>query len=198
MDTKTRLRRRLRERRRLLGDTESRAAARALVHHLGAHPLVRRARRLAVYWPHDGEIDPTGLVELAWRRGQQVFLPVLWNLGGNRLRFAPLEPDSRWVRNRYGIPEPLVPARRMRHAAQLDLLVVPLVAADRNGRRLGMGGGYYDRSLAFLRGRRGWRRPRLLGAAYHFQLVKQLPADPWDVGLDGLVTDRAVITFDRP
>jgi len=193
MDPKTRFRRSLRERRRLLDEAERRAAARALVGRLCRHPLLRRARHLALYYPHDGEIDPTGLVEEAWRQGKRVYLPVLWPLGGRRLRFAPLAPDSRWVRNRYGIPEPLAPARALRPAARLDLIVLPLVAADPRGHRLGMGGGYYDRSLAFLRRRRGWHRPRLLGAAYHFQLVRALPADPWDVQLDGLVTDQAVI-----
>ncbi len=78
---------------------------------------------------------------------------------------------------------------------ELDALILPLLAFDTQGQRLGMGGGFYDRSLAALRHRRRWRRPRLLGVAHGFQEVSELPREPWDVPLDGIVTEQGYRSF---
>ena len=97
--------------------------------------------------------------------------------------------------NRYGIPEPM--DTQPRSARQLDLLLIPLVGFDSAGHRLGMGGGYYDATLAFLRHRRHWRKPRLLGVAYECQKVEALPHDPWDMPLDAVLTERRLYRFNR-
>jgi len=75
----------------------------------------------------------------------------------------------------------------------LDLILLPLVAFDKSGHRLGMGGGYYDRTLAFLAHRRLWRKPHLLGTAYQFQQLETLPTQPWDIPLDGIATEQGVL-----
>ena len=90
------------------------------------------------------------------------------------------------------IPEPLVERRELVRVRDLDLILMPLVGFDLQGNRLGMGGGFYDRSLAFLRYRLYWKRPRLLGLAYDFQQVDILTADPWDIPMQAVVTDQAV------
>jgi len=77
--------------------------------------------------------------------------------------------------------------------AALDIALVPLVAFDDYGRRLGMGGGYYDRTFAYLRHREHWRRPKLIGVAFEFQRVAELPAQPWDVPLDGIITEKGLL-----
>jgi 5-formyltetrahydrofolate cyclo-ligase len=77
-------------------------------------------------------------------------------------------------------------------ARELDLILLPLVAFDESGQRLGMGGGFFDRSLAFLAWRQHWRKPHLIGLAYDFQKVAALPREPWDVPLDAVVTDQNV------
>lgn len=186
------LRRALRERRRALGRRERTVAARGVACALLRHPAYQRARSLAVYLARDGELDPQPLVRRAWASGRRVFLPVLIDRPWPRLRFAPYTPTTRFRRNRFGIPEPDVPRRRLLPARALDLLLLPLVAFDSAGNRLGMGGGYFDRTLAYLHGRR-WQRPRLLGIGYAFQQVAALDAAPWDVPLHGVVTERGPV-----
>src|SRR5205814_709954 len=94
--------------------------------------------------------------------------------------------------NRLGIAEPKVSARDLVRAEDVDLVLLPVVAFDARGNRLGRGAGFYDRSLAFRRHRRHLQRPHLLGLAHDFQRVAAVPVDAWDVPLDGVITDRAV------
>ena len=186
------MRRELRARRRALDAGVRRQAARGLARALARHPYFARARRLATYLARDGEIDPGELVARAWASGRHCYLPVLIDRPWPHLRFAPHTPDTRFVPNRFGIPEPDVPRRMLLPARALDLLLLPLVAFDAHGNRLGMGGGYFDRTLAYQRAR-AWRRPRLLGLGYAFQQVAGLDAASWDVPLHGVVTERGTL-----
>lgn len=180
------LRRQLRARRRALGPGRQHAAARRLARTVAASPLFLQARRLALYLAADGEIDPAPLARLAWARGKQVFLPVLHPLWQDRLLFVAWRPGDRLARNRYGIPEPAALAGQVA-PWQLDLVLLPLVGFDAAGNRLGMGGGYYDRTFAR---RLDWpRKPRLCGLAHRCQQVERLPVRPWDVPLERVFTD---------
>ncbi len=96
-------------------------------------------------------------------------------------------------RNRFGIPEPLTHKRVHVPPWGLDLICMPLVAFDRQGNRLGMGGGFYDRSLAYRRGRQSWHKPRLLGIAHALQEVAELEPRPWDIPLSGVATEAEII-----
>jgi 5-formyltetrahydrofolate cyclo-ligase len=187
----------MRQNRRALDDSGQAAAADAFADRMAKLALFRNSRRIAFYYPSDGEIDPTPLLETAWQQKKLCYLPVLWHLGGNRLRFAPAVPGMELALNRYDIPEPVASPRHCLHAPQLDLIVLPAVAVDRNGNRLGMGGGYYDRSLAYLRHRRLWRKPQLVAAVHEFQIVAELPRDEWDVRVDGVVTESSHHLFPR-
>lgn len=155
--------------------------------------LFRYSNHIAFYLPNDGEIDLRPLIYRALDMGKRCYLPVLSPLYHNRLWFAPYHRDSRVIYNRFGIPEPAVNWNRMRPAWSLDLILMPLVAFDRNGNRLGMGGGYYDRTLAYLTRRSHWRKPRLLGTAYDFQRVEKLPHEAWDIPLQGIATESGII-----
>jgi 5-formyltetrahydrofolate cyclo-ligase len=176
------LRREMRMRRRTLAPFRRRLATRVILQKVLALPAYRRAKHLALYWPADGEPDVRGLAEYARLQGKRVYLPVVAH--GGAMRFAPWLRGAKLRRNRYGIPEPRGGSRRLA-ASRLDLVIMPLVAFDARGHRLGMGGGYYDRALA---GRR--RRPFLAGAAFSFQQATRVPAQPWDVPLDVVVTER--------
>ena len=100
--------------------------------------------------------------------------------------------------NEFGIPEPLLRSRRVTAITRLDLVLTPLVGFDEQGNRLGMGGGFYDRSFAYLRQRQRWRKPHLLGVAFELQNCEQgLPHQQWDVPLDGVVTESGVRMIDR-
>ncbi len=189
---KTHLRRELRRRRAQLPVEESRRAAWGLAARLAATHWFRSARHIACYLANDGEIDTTAVIARILRAGKYCYLPVLAPRDHDRLWFAPYEDGMPLRPNRFGIPEPVVPARSLRRAQALDLVLLPCVAFDAGGRRLGMGGGFYDRSLAFLGQRGHWRRPRAVGLAYEFQRVDRLPAEPWDVPLDGIVTEERV------
>ena len=160
-----------------------------------ASPVFRNSRRIAFYLPNDGEMDPGPLLRRAWSMGKLCYLPVLDALGANRLWFAPYHAGDALQMNRYGIPEPVHAARAWVRAGALDLILAPLVAFDRHGYRLGMGGGYYDRSLAFLHRRYHWRRPRLYGLAFEFQRVGHLQPAAWDVALDGCFSDARLHVF---
>lgn len=184
------LRRKLRKTRRQLSPAQQRHAARRLYRQLSHHPLFRRARHIALYLPNDGEIDPRLLLRAAQRRGKATYLPVLNPWPRTRMVFQRIEPSERLRRNRFGIFEPVIRTARQRRVWALDLLLMPLVGFDGNGGRLGMGGGFYDRSLAYRARRKKSHKPTLLGLAHECQRVDRLPLESWDVPLLGTVTDR--------
>ncbi len=185
------LRLQLRNARRALSEEEQRKAANGVLAQLYVRPEVRRARRVAVYLPQDGEIDPGPLTEWLNARGCLVCLPVIDPIarGSQRLRFAPWRPDVRWQTNRFGIAEPVT--SRSLEPWTLDLVFLPLVGFDANGNRLGMGGGFYDRTFDHRRPRA--YRPRLIGLAHGLQQVDALPCAEHDVPLNGIATDRAFL-----
>ncbi|MFP5505451.1 MAG: 5-formyltetrahydrofolate cyclo-ligase [Gammaproteobacteria bacterium] len=186
------LRSELRAARRALSPVERRLAAEDCARRLIGHAAFRNARRIAAYLPADGELDTAPLIERAWEMGKQVYLPVLLPQGENRLWFARYTPDTPLHRNRFGIPEPdRAPHTRIAPLA-LDLVLAPLVGFDARGHRLGMGGGFYDRSFAYLLRHRRWLRPRLIGLAYDFQRLARLPAQAWDVPLHAVATERRI------
>ena len=188
------LRRQLRAARRRIGGSERRTAGLAIARRLLALPIYRRARHVAAYWPADGEIDPVPTLAMAHATGKGCYLPVLDCAHAGHLRFARWRPRARLVRNRLGIAEPVGPRAARIAPRALDLVLLPLVGFDTAGSRLGMGGGYYDRSFAFAL-RPATRRPRLIGVAFDCQRVGRLPTRPWDVPLDGVVTPRAYHRF---
>lgn len=195
--TKTDLRRNLRAQRAALSPAQQAQAARALDVHVGATRLFRVCRRIACYLPANGEIDPANVIERIWGLNKRCYLPVLSRLTHDRLWFAPATPGMALAPNRYGILEPVTHARNLVRAQELDLILMPVVGFDARGRRLGMGKGFYDRSLEFLNHRQRWRKPHILGLAHDFQRVDALPADPWDIPLQGVVTDQAFYATDN-
>ncbi|WP_263261798.1 5-formyltetrahydrofolate cyclo-ligase [Pseudomonas sp. RIT-PI-S] len=188
--SRTQLRKRLREARNALAPAQRRAAARGLYRQLSQHPLFRRARTIALYLPNDGEIDPRLLLRCAQRRGKHTYLPVLSPWPRTKMVFQRVRAGERLRHNRFKIAEPVTCARRQRRIWTLDLVLLPLVGFDEQGGRLGMGGGFYDRSLAYRARRVTWRKPTLLGLAHECQKVDRLQQASWDVPLQGTVTDR--------
>jgi len=163
----------------------SRLAAKALA----ALPGLRAGKRLALYLPFDRETDTAALLGAARRRGVRVFVPVIVDRRHGRIRFYPLDGKTR--RGTFGIAVPSALARPV-PARWLDLIVIPLVGVDPQGRRLGMGGGFYDRALQFRRSRGHWRGPRLVGLAFDSQRTDSKFAEAWDVQLDALATESGL------
>jgi len=149
--------------------------------------FAKRARSIGVYMSARGEIDCRPIIEMAWMRKKRIFVPVL---RGKQINFAPLNPGTQLVLNRFNILEPVYSKRSLIEPRQLDIVVVPLLAFDSSLNRLGMGAGYYDRSFAFNKRRHHWRHPRLVGAAYSFQHVNNLHPASWDVPLHCVITEK--------
>ena len=190
------LRARLRAQRARLGASERVAAANGVVASLERLPEFHVDQRIAGYWAVGGELPLHAAVARLRARGQQYYLPVVTEVGadGERsLRFAPLFADSVLRPNRYGIPEPDCDATTLIAPTQIELVLLPLVAFDRRGHRLGMGAGYYDRSFAFLNARMRPTPPILVGIGYSFQEVEAVPALDHDVPLDFIATERELI-----
>ncbi|WP_313598056.1 5-formyltetrahydrofolate cyclo-ligase [Pseudomonas sp.] len=184
------LRRLLRKARRALTPSKQREAAQGLYRQLAQHPLFRRSRHISLYLPTDGEIDPRLLLRAAQRRGKATYLPVLSAWPRTKMVFQRVRPGEKLLPNRFRILEPRVNIRQQRKLWALDLVLMPLVGFDDEGGRLGMGGGFYDRSLAYLARRQHWRKPTLLGLAHECQKVDRLAQASWDVPMAGTVTDK--------
>lgn len=185
------LRSEIRARRRHLSATEQLHHAQRLARHVSLLTAFRNSNRIALYLANDGEIDPSGVMQKAREMHKQVYLPVLSPVQ-RKLYFAPAPLGAALEPNRFGIPEPVCTPRVWLKAWQLDAILLPLVAFDPQGNRVGMGGGFYDRSLAFTRNRRHWQRPHLIGLAHECQKVDALEVNTWDVPLNAIVTEAGV------
>jgi len=190
--TRSDIRKKIRSQRRNLGSKERRIAANLVNNKLCHLRVFRASKRIALYLPNDGELDVIPLIQSAWTMKKACYLPVLDTLTADQLKFAPYRPDTLLQVNCFGIPEPVVPERQRIRAHALDLIILPLVAFDAQGNRLGMGGGFYDRTLAYLRYRHHWRKPHLLGVAFDFQKIDALRNHTWDVPLQCIVTDKHI------
>lgn len=192
-DQRRSLRRQLRDARRALSPIQQREASRALARRLGTSMLFLRSRHLALYLANDGEIDPQSLLHKARRLGKHCYLPVISGWPRQRMHFQRLTANTRWHINRFGIREPVPNQRLQVPAWRLQLILLPLVGFDAQGNRLGMGGGFYDRALAWRHVRQRWHGPRLVGLAHQCQQVAQLPSQAWDIPLDLIASDCQLI-----
>lgn len=185
----------MRRQRNALSDSRQAAAGQNIARQLMRLNSVRYCQRFAGYFANDGEISLMPVINHLLQFNKQCYMPVLDTLSRNHLWFAPYNRDMPLKTNAYGIPEPFIAAPHYLRARELDVLLLPLVAFDVAGNRLGMGGGYYDRTLAFIKNRSCWRRPRLIGVAHELQRVAALPCESWDIPLHAVVTDQAIYTF---
>ncbi len=189
------LRQRLADQRRALSPTERIVAAQGLRRSLEQLPEYLTDVRVAGYWATQGELPLNLAMAPLVTRGQQFLLPMID--GSKRLRFAPWKPGDAVQANRYGIPEPVAPIELL-EPFQIDLVLVPLLGFDRGGNRLGYGGGYYDRSFAFLNEQVRPTEPLLVGIGYAFQELAEVGEQDWDVRLDFVATERELIDCTTP
>lgn len=190
---RTTLRRELRAQRRNLTAPARIAAAESLAARLLALPFAPSTGYVAGYWAMDGEIA-LHVWQLRLPPGCVYCLPVLHE--DQRLRFAPWRPGDALVANRFGIPEPDVSPSSLLEPEQMSLVVLPLVGFDPRGHRLGMGGGWYDRSFAFRQ--RSPAPPWLAGAAFELQRIDALDNADWDVALDAVCTEVQTLDCRSP
>ncbi|MCX7043172.1 MAG: 5-formyltetrahydrofolate cyclo-ligase [Gammaproteobacteria bacterium] len=185
---KRELRATLGARRQGFSASERMQAAEAVSNQLLSHPLFNVAGYVAGYWAMGGEV-PLHVLQMRLRADQVWCLPCIQP--DKTLRFAPWRPGDLLESNRFGIPEPALTPDAQLLPTDMAVILMPLLAFTRAGARLGMGGGFYDRSLAFPR--LPGAQPRLIGVGYAAQEVPDLPSDPWDVALDAVVTDKELL-----
>ena len=191
MSERRALRRSLRAARRSIPAAARILAAESLATRLLALPFAPATGHVAGYWALDGEIALHAW-QLRLPTAVQYCLPVLGD--DQTLRFASWRPGAPLRPNRFGIPEPEVAVSQLLPAESMALVVLPLVGFDARGQRLGMGGGWYDRSFAFRRDRPA--PPWLVGAAFAVQQIESLAPEPWDVALDAVCSERDTFLFE--
>jgi 5-formyltetrahydrofolate cyclo-ligase len=191
---KATLRRALRTRRGALSDGAREHAAHAVLRHALASGLLLRHARIGFYFPKPPELNVLPLLNQALWMRRDCYLPIVPARHTRRLRFSRLTDGHHWRHNRFGIAE-FGHAKPAVRAWQLDLLFVPLLGFDARGYRVGMGGGYYDATLAHLRVRRVWRKPYRVGVAFACQEIPAAPVDAWDVPLDAVLTENGLRRF---
>jgi 5-formyltetrahydrofolate cyclo-ligase len=183
------IRTRIRLRRESVSSQSAAAAANEACQKLLQLQEFSAAENIAVYLAVNGEIETKPLIEAAWRQSKHIYLPILQ--GDGTLLFAAYTPRSILRPNRYRIPEPEINRDLpLLSASEMDVLIIPLVAFDSLCQRIGMGAGYYDRTLANC----GREKPVRIGLAYKFQQVTTIPARDWDVPMHKIVTENMVHT----
>lgn len=178
----------IRQRRRALTPEQQRRFGQQAAARMLSFPPVVMAHTVAVFLSFDGELDTQPLIEQLWQAGKRVYLPVLHPFSPGNLLFLHYHPRSALVTNRLKIQEPRLDVRDVLPLAKLDVLVTPLVAFDEDGQRLGMGGGFYDRTL------QNWQQHKIqpVGYAHDCQLVEKLPVEEWDIPLPAVVTPSKI------
>ncbi len=186
---KNKLRSQLQQQRNALTTAQQALTSQKICQQVSQANSFKNAQHIAFYTPVKGEADPLPLQNKA---NKSFYLPVLSIENKFHLNFVKIDKNTKYKNNIYAIPEPIYTPQDIIPVTQLDLVIMPLVAADKKGHRMGMGGGYYDRSFAFKLDSNA-DFPKLLGFAYDFQLVDKLIAESWDVPLDFIATDREFI-----
>jgi len=186
------LRLQIRQARKDIPANYARQASYKFSERIAEQPAYQNANRVAGFLAFDGEADPAPLMDRAIQENKLVFVPII--VGKEKpLLFAPWTRQSRLKKNAVGILEPDVPQAQLIEAHELECVITPLVVFDENCNRIGVGGGFYDRSFAFLQ-----QAPEsstvLIGMAYEMQKVDKIEVEPWDIRLNAIVTELAVYT----
>ncbi len=188
------LRSQIKQQRQALSQQQQHTAEHSLTTLLLQQPAINTSQHIALYLPHKGEISLQAFAKKAWEAGKNLYLPVINPTHSSHSKspvmlFKEWNANSTLITNSWGITEPSnSPSIK---PEQLDLVLMPLVAFDKKGNRLGMGGGFYDKTFAFKK-TNPQQKPLLVGIAHAFQEVDALSTNSWDVAMDGVATDKNI------
>ncbi|UUM29282.1 MULTISPECIES: 5-formyltetrahydrofolate cyclo-ligase [Acinetobacter] len=181
------LRKQLRSARKQVSHYQQKQAEQQVLFLLRQSPKFKAASKIGLYLHAFGELHTDKLIKLCFKNNKQVFLPMICNMNQHLVwvRVSSSQYlNRRFSHHPFGMKEPM--ASRGKNVSHLDLLILPLLACDHLGTRIGMGGGYYDRTLATAK-----HRPYRLGLAHAFQYVDQpLLRQKWDQPLNALLTPK--------
>lgn len=183
------LRQTIRQRRKSLTIEQQNLAEDQLADQLSAFCLTHSIKSLAIYLSNDGELQTNHFIEWCWSNGIAVYLPVIHPFNKHHLLFINYTLSTPMKKNRFAISEPKLNVQSVIAPSQLDALFTPLVAFDISGNRIGMGGGFYDRTLAHL----NHSPVKKIGLAHDCQQVEQVPIESWDMPLSKIITPTRVI-----
>lgn len=186
-NTKTDIRKHFREISRSISSSFRTEAAHLAASRLVNLPSFKESKRIACYLANAQEFDTSPIIEAIWQAKKQCYVPVLCEENEKTLFFELYQYGDALHLNRYSILEPVNLTRKIA-PEHLDLVILPLIAFDQLGHRLGTGGGYYDRTFAFLHAH-PYKKPIMMGLGYAAQQAESLPSDPWDILLECVLTE---------
>ncbi len=186
---KSQLRKQIIQQRNALSSNEQNVASNAILSHLKSLKKSLDLTNVAFYFSFAGEINTQPLIEWFWQQGANVYLPVLHPFSKGELLFLKYTKESILLPNKYGIKEPKLNCLDVLPTSHLTTIFTPLVAFDAKGHRLGMGGGYYDRTLASSIQSNS---PAIMGIAHSLQYVSHIPTEPWDISLSTVITPNKI------
>jgi len=193
------IRQQVRQLRRQLTSVQQDEAAINLLARFSSNEKILSANHIALYLSNDGELNTQLLINWCWQQGKQVYLPVVHPFTPGHLLFLRFDENTTLVNNHYGIAEPKLDVRAIIPPQQLDIICTPLVAFDHTGARLGMGGGFYDRTLSHWHQHYQTQKaskPYPIGLAHDCQQVATLPTEPWDIPLPEIITPSTRYKFE--
>lgn len=192
------LRKTIRDKRLSLTPQVQLTSAQQLCTTLSTHSKIETAQHIALYLANDGELNTTPLIEWCWSQNKTVYLPVIHPFSKGHLLFLKYDENTLMVQNRFGIYEPKLNINLIRSIKDIDVVFTPLVAFDTSGTRLGMGGGFYDRTL------QTWYehykknklvKPYPIGLAHDCQQVNYIPVENWDIPIPEIITPTQHFIF---
>lgn len=195
-NNRTSIRQLLSTKRKALGTTFQNEAAETLLLILKNDIAVKKAKHIALYLANNGELDLQPFIRWCWQQNKHIYLPVVHPFSKGHLLFLRYKNNSTMVANQYNIEEPKLDVRDIKPIQQLDIIITPLVAFDSTGERIGMGGGYYDRTLAKWYEQYSHNKqckPTVIGVAHDCQQITKVPHETWDVPLPKIITPTRTI-----
>ncbi len=187
MNTKAHLRRDIAAKRRAIDPQWAKTASERIAENLLSMAVFQSAGTVALYMAIGGEVNLDALFQKCWDLGKRTCIPV-FNAEAKIYEMAEVTAETKYSTGHFGIREPI--SSTPYPTNQIDLMIVPGVAFDRKGNRLGRGGGYYDRLLEGFSG-------ASVAVAFDFQILPKIPADPHDKPVDFLVTETELLMFDN-
>jgi 5-formyltetrahydrofolate cyclo-ligase len=183
----------IKEKRSQLSEKELHLTSKAITERIRSFKFPKELTKIGIYYAVNNEVDVHPLCKILWQESKRVYLPIVEK---KKLLFGEYRDTSNLKNNRFKIPEPIVGIESQISAFELDLIFMPLVAFDPMGNRIGMGGGFYDRTLDNKQLDNDLKKPILVGVAYEFQKQNQIQPNSWDIPLDMIFTESKIYHSD--
>jgi len=195
MNERQQIRQEIKAKRAALTAEQRKSANHLIAEQIIAAAIFKKSQKIACYMAKDAEVDLSAVIEVIFSLDKHCYLPLVRQDKPGYLHFVEYCANDKLQSGSFGILEPIFDSQKIIKPDDLDLVLLPVVAFDSKGNRLGTGGGYYDRTFALCHPESSEGSPLLIGAAYACQEVPQIKPHPWDVKLHGVVTEEEFRIF---